>query len=156
MKNRNLNHSDNWKTPKALYDKLDTEFHFDFDPCPYTEFIPTIDGLTCEWGRSNFVNPPYSRKNKEAFIKKAVEEHKKGKRVVMLLPVSTSTKIFHDWILPYACDIRFVRGRIAFHGYNTKGEWSEKNKGMHDSMIVIFNGSYHAQSDKKDWIAVED
>ena len=34
MKNRNLNHSDNWATPKEFYDKLNEEFNFDFDPCP--------------------------------------------------------------------------------------------------------------------------
>ena len=30
MKNRNLNHSDNWATPKEFYDKLNAEFEFDF------------------------------------------------------------------------------------------------------------------------------
>lgn len=54
MKNRNLEHSDNWATPKEFYDKLDAEFHFDHDPCP----INGTDGLDGEWGRSNFVNPP--------------------------------------------------------------------------------------------------
>jgi hypothetical protein len=24
-----------WLTPPDIYDKLDKEFHFDFDPCPY-------------------------------------------------------------------------------------------------------------------------
>lgn len=37
MKNRNLNHSDNWATPKEFYDKLNAEFAFDFDPCPLGE-----------------------------------------------------------------------------------------------------------------------
>jgi hypothetical protein len=50
----------------------------------------------------NFINPPYSRKLKEAFIRKALEESKKGKTCVLLLPVSTSTAIFHDVILPNA------------------------------------------------------
>ena len=140
MKNRNLNHSDNWKTPIDLYDKLNKEFNFDFDPCPYSEDEPIFDGLLIEWGQRNFINPPYSRQLKEEFIKKAVEESKKGKLCVMLLPVSTSTKIFHDVILPSKKEIIFLRGRVAFHGYNTKGEWSTKNKGMHDSMIVIFDG----------------
>ena len=64
MKNRNLNHSDHWKTPPEFYNKLDAEFHFNFDPCPlYAEF----DGLNIEWQSSNYVNPPYSRKLKEAF-----------------------------------------------------------------------------------------
>jgi len=45
-----------WKTPKDLYDKLDAEFNFDCDPCPVN---PTFDGLNIEWGKCNFVNPPY-------------------------------------------------------------------------------------------------
>ena len=109
MKNRLVQH-DNWATPKEVYDKLNSEFKFDFDPCPL-DF--KIDGTKCEWGKSNFVNPPYSRKLKEAFILKAYEESKKGNICVLLLPVSTSTKIFHEIILPNA-EIRFWKGRINF------------------------------------------
>jgi len=134
MKNRNLIHSDNWKTPKDFYDKLNAEFNFDFDPCPLNS---TFDGLIIEWGQSNFVNPPYSRKLKEAFILKGIEESRKGKTVVLLLPVSTSTKIFHDFIWPNKKEIRFIRGRIKFEGYNTKGELVSNKCGMHDSMIVV-------------------
>lgn len=140
MKNRNLNHSDNWKTPPEIYEKLNQEFAFDFDPCPYSEQEPLFNGLEVDWGKSNYINPPYSRKLKEAFVKKAVEESKKGKLCVMLLPVSTSTVLFHEIILPQDPEIRFLRGRIAFHGYNTRGEYSTKNVGMHDSMLVIFRG----------------
>lgn len=137
MKNRNLEHSDNWATPKELYDKLNEEFNFDFDPCP---LFSTFDGLTLrDWEKSNFINPPYSRKLKEAFVLKAIEESKKGNLCVMLLPVSTSTKLFHDYILPNAKDIRFIRGRVRFSGINTKGEFIEGSENpMHDSMIVVF------------------
>lgn len=47
MKNRNIEHSDNWATPKDLYDKLNAEFAFDFDPCPLNtgEITPDKDGL---------------------------------------------------------------------------------------------------------------
>lgn len=138
MKDRNLKHSDNWKTPPEVFNKLNEEFNFDFDPCPYSEGEPIVNGLEVGWGERNFINPPYSRKLKEAFIVKAIEEAKKGKLCVLLLPVSTSTKVFHEHILPNKKEIRFVRGRIAFQGYNTKGEWSTNNKGMHDSMIVVF------------------
>lgn len=140
MKNRNIASSDNWATPKAFYDELDAEFHFDFDPCPLNLGIitPDKDGLLIPWGKRNFVNPPYSRKLKELFIRRAVEESKKGALCVMLIPVSTSSEIFHDVIKPNAREIRFVRGRIAFHGVNTKGEYTETGKPMHDSMIVIF------------------
>ena len=94
MKNRNLYHSDQWATPKDFYDRIDKEFNFDFDPCPLCdEITPENDGLLIEWGLRNFVNPPYSRSVKEAFILKAISESKLGKLCVMLLPVSTSTKI---------------------------------------------------------------
>jgi hypothetical protein len=73
MKNRNLNHSDNWATPKKLYDELNSEFNFDFDPCPLNEdeITPDKDGLLIEWGYSNYINPPYRRDLKEAFVKKS-------------------------------------------------------------------------------------
>ena len=140
MKNRNLDHSDNWATPKEFYDKLNQEFSFDFDPCPLNlgEITPENDGLLIEWGLSNFVNPPYSRDLKEKFVIKAIEESKKGKLCVMLLPVSTSTKLFHDHILPNQKEIRFIKGRIKFLGINTKGEYVTNKAPMHDSMIIVF------------------
>jgi hypothetical protein len=135
MKDRNLNHSDNWATPKEFYDKLDAEFNFDYDPCP----LNGRGGLEGDWGERNYVNPPYSRKLKEAFVLKAIEQSKKGKLCVMLLPVSTSTVLFHEQILPNATDIRFIRGRIKFAGINTKGEYVTTKAPMHDSMVVIFS-----------------
>jgi site-specific DNA-methyltransferase (adenine-specific) len=135
MKNRNIEHSDNWATPKELYDKLNDEFDFDYDPCP---LFSTFDGLTFDWEKSNFINPPYSRKLKEAFVLKAIEESKKGKLCVMLLPVSTSTKLFHQHILPNAKEIRFLEKRVKFLGTNTKGEYVTDKAPMHDSMIVVF------------------
>ena len=47
-----------WKTPRALYQALDAEFCFDYDPCPVK---PKIDGLENDWGNVNFVNPPYGK-----------------------------------------------------------------------------------------------
>ena len=141
MKNRNLNHKDNWATPKFFYDELNKEFDFDFDPCPLNDgdILPENDGLVISWGKRNFINPPYSRKLKEAFVIKAVEESNKNKLCVMLLPVSTSTKLFHEIIKPNAKEIRFVRGRIPFEGINTFGKMVGKGSApMHDSMIVIF------------------
>jgi hypothetical protein len=91
-----------WRTPKALYDELDAEFHFDFDPCPYPR-PDGFDGLTVEWGRSNYVNPPFGSVlveivNKKgvkvqkkmgvtAWVRKAIEEYKKGKLVVLVYPI---------------------------------------------------------------------
>lgn len=135
MKNRNIQHSDDWATPKEFYDKLNEEFCFDYDPCPLSSEVDTLDK---EWGERNFVNPPYSRALKEKFILKAIEESRKGKLCVMLLPVSTSTKIFHEHILPNKTEIRFVKGRIKFLGVNSKGEYVDNKSPMHDSMVVVF------------------
>lgn len=137
MKNRNLTHSDNWSTPAAFYKVLDKEFQFDHDPCP----LNGGGGLDGDWGERNYINPPYSRSLKEAFVKKAIEQSQKGKLCVMLLPVSTSTALFHDFIKPNAKEIRFIRGRIRFLGTNTKGEYVTNKAPMHDSMLVIFRPS---------------
>jgi hypothetical protein len=87
-----------WLTPPELMEKLQLEFDFDFDPCPYPK--PTdFDGLTCEWGQSNYVNPPFGsiihngkKKGPTAWMRKAIEEYKKGKKVVVVYPID-------KWIL---------------------------------------------------------
>ena len=42
MKNRNIEHSDNWETPEDFYNKINDEFNFDFDPCP---LFSKFDGI---------------------------------------------------------------------------------------------------------------
>lgn len=82
-----------WLTPPDLYAELNAEFHFDFDPCPFP--LPEgFDGLTCEWGKSSYVNPPFGsimhqgrKKGPTAWVRKAIEESRKGKCVVLVYPV---------------------------------------------------------------------
>ena len=82
-----------WLTPPELFAELNAEFGFDFDPCPYP--LPDdFDGLTCEWGKSNYVNPPFGsimhegkKKGPTAWVRKAIAEQRKGKRVVLVYPV---------------------------------------------------------------------
>ena len=82
-----------WLIPPSLYEELDSEFDFDFDPCPFP-LPPGFDGLTCKWGKRNYVNPPFGsilhrgkKKGPTAWVRKAIEENAKGKLVVLLLPV---------------------------------------------------------------------
>ena len=82
-----------WITPKALYEKLNAEFKFTFDPAPYPK-PDNFDGLKDDWGGSNYVNPPFGsilhegkRKGPTAWARKAMAEHKKGKKVVMVYPI---------------------------------------------------------------------
>lgn len=115
---------DNWKTPKMFYKALDAEFDFDFDPCPPK---PDFDGLKVSWGGSNYVNPPYSKI--ADWAKKAYEEWKKGKLVVMLIPSRTDTRWWHNYIMK-ATEIRFIKGRLRFDEY--------KNSAPFPSAIIIF------------------
>ena len=140
-----INNDDNYATPPHIYKELDDRFHFDFDPCPYNEGEILVDGLEIEWGKSNFINPPYSRKLKEAFIKKGIEESKKGKVCVFLIPVSTSTALYHDYIKPNATLIEFYRGRIKFMKIDADGnhylklnKYGKTQSGTKDSMLVVF------------------
>lgn len=82
-----------WLTPPDLFDKLNARYSFTFDPCPHP--LPAgFDGLTCEWGHSNYVNPPFGsivhqgkKKGPTAWVRKALAEHAAGKRVVLVYPV---------------------------------------------------------------------
>lgn len=114
----------NWKTPKAFYQALDSEFQFDFDPCPS---IRTFDGLDMGWGERNFVNPPYSEI--KDWVTKAYEESKKGRLVVMLIPSRTDTKWWHEYVMK-AKEIRFIKGRLKFD--------DQKNSAPFPSCIVVF------------------
>ena len=144
MKKIHIDNCDNWATPPDLYNELNARFNFDFDPCPYQEGPITVDGLKIPWGQCNFVNPPYSLQLKEAFIKKAIAEMAAGKTSVFLLPVSTSTNIFHDVIQKYG-KIEFLRRRVKFGKLDSAGNFylpknaaGKISSGTKDSMIVIF------------------
>jgi hypothetical protein len=107
--------NDNVNTPKALFKELDDEFHFDFDPCPDSGEYE-FDGLKVDWGKSNFVNPPYSEISK--WIDKALKELKLGKKSVFLITARTSSKYWHERIFPFAKEIRFLKGSYTFDGYD--------------------------------------
>lgn len=99
--------SDNWKTPTDLYNSYISEGYF--DPCPYNS---EFDGLKINWKNKNFVNPPFSKIS--AFIDKSIEEHKKGNKVVLLIPARTDTKYFRK-LVDYGCYIFFITGRLHFN-----------------------------------------
>lgn len=87
-----------WLTPPDVYKKLDEQYNFDFDPCPYPK-PDDFDGLTSEWGDSSYCNPPFftimhqgKKKGPTAWARKCIEENKKGKRVVFVFPID-------KWIL---------------------------------------------------------
>lgn len=121
-----------WQTPDAVYDKLDKEFTFNHDPCP-ANWDGEVDGLTSEWGTSNYVNPPYGRELTK-WIEKGYNEAQLGKTVVFLIPSRTDTKWWHDYCMK-ADEIRFIKGRLKFKG--------AKFNAPFPSAIIVFRGDQY-------------
>ena len=136
---KNGSKNDDWATPDYILEDIRKEFGNFFDPCPLKHNLNEWDGLEIDWKDRNFINPPYNNKGKVAFIKKAYEESLKGKLCILLIPAATELPIFHDLILPHA-EVRFIRKRVRFKGFNSKGVYTEKGTGQMGSMFVIFDG----------------
>ncbi len=118
--------SDEWRTPQSLFDKLDKEFNFDSDPCSMKD-KPLKRGLSEEWGKRVFVNPPYS--DISGWVANCWAMSKSRELVVMLIPSRTDTKWWHDYVMK-SDEIRFIKGRLKFSGH--------KNSAPFPSCIVIF------------------
>jgi hypothetical protein len=125
-----------WLTPPDLMERLNAEFNFDFDPCPYP--LPDgFDGLTCEWGKSSYVNPPFGsiihdgkKKGPTAWAKKAILEFQKGKNVVMVYPID-------KWVLmllKHATEIRNL-GDVRWH--STEENIAGKGNGRHVACFIF-------------------
>lgn len=116
-----------WPTPKDFYELLDKEFHFNFDPCPLGGKEDGRSTLFCPWaGKRVFCNPPYGPE-----IPKFLERWKEAALAVFLVPARTDTRWFHEICLPYATEIRFVKGRLRFG--------DGKYPAPFPSMVIVFN-----------------
>lgn len=72
-----------WLTPPDLMKALKKEFKITFDACPNPR-PKGFNSLKSEWGKSTYVNPPFFGPTK--WVRKAIEQHKKGKSVVFVFP----------------------------------------------------------------------
>ena len=127
-----LSLSNDWGTPTAVYEGLNDEFDFDYDPCPLRDLNETLvsDGLMADWGERSFCNPPYSALPK--WIAKGYQEWCKGKTVVFLIPSRTDTRWWHDYCMK-ATEIRFIKGRLKFGNATTSAPFP--------SCVVVFRGT---------------
>jgi hypothetical protein len=129
-----------WLTPPELYAELDAEFAFDFDPCPFPK-PNDFDGLTCEWGKSNYVNPPFGsiihqgkKKGPTAWVRKAIEECRKGKRVVLVYPID-------KWVLMLMAEILGDHAQVRNLGdvkwLATEDRSQGKGTGRHIACFIL-------------------
>ena len=114
--------NDNYATDKRIMDM----FRDWFDPCPLNP-NPEIDGLKIDWKDRTYVNPPYSKPL--VWVEKAIEENKKGKLIVMLLRMDTST-IWFKKLQEAGSMFLWINGRLRFNNLKPAN---------FPSMLVILN-----------------
>lgn len=129
-----------WETPDWLFRKLDEEFHFTLDGAANEEnskcewFIGEAeDARKVEWGKDEvvFFNPPYGRGGMlNGWLSHAVEQKEKGTVSVWVLPASSDTHWWHDYIMAGGAEIRYIDGRLHFSGTN-RSAWMA-------NVVVIF------------------
>lgn len=153
-----------WLTPPSVYAALSAEFGpFDFDPCPYP--LPEgFDGLTCEWGTRNYVNPPFGsilrfkgtacrhetatkksaacihcgevgkKLGPTAWVRKAIAESRKGKRVVLVYPVDKWVLMLLKAILGEHAQVRNL-GDVRWLATEDRSEG--KGTGRHIACFIL-------------------
>jgi len=114
--------NDNYATDNRIIELFEDWF----DPCPLND-NPENDGLLMDWKDKTYVNPPYSKPL--PWIEKAIEENKKGKLIVMLLRMDTSTRWFTK-LQESGAVFLWVNGRLRFNNLKPAN---------FPSMIVILN-----------------
>lgn len=133
--------TEEWTTPKYLFDEINREFLLNTDVCATKEnakleayWSKKDNGLNQDWtGLRCWMNPPYGR-DIGRWVEKAATRG--ADIVVSLLPADTDTRWFHKYILPEnevgngLPIIRFIKGRLNFS--------DSKNSAPFPSMIVIF------------------
>lgn len=128
-----------WITPPDVYERLNTEFSFTFDPCPFPK-PDDFDGLTAEWGEvgaSAYCNPPFGsiihhgkKKGPTAWARKAIAEAQKGKRVVLVYPID-------KWVLMLLAAGAQVRNLGDVRWLATEDGSQGKGTGRHIAAFIL-------------------
>lgn len=124
IKARPITQKDKWGTCPKIFKPLNEEFNFTLDPCCEIEtalcekyYTQKENGLIQDWqGEKVYCNPPYSNGNIDLWMEKCyIESLKPNTTVVALVPVSTSARWWHSWVMNKS-EIRFIERRVKFVG----------------------------------------
>ena len=96
-----------------------------------------FDGLTNEWGKSNYVNPPFGsiihegkKKGPTAWVRKSIAEHEKGKDVVFVYPID-------KWVLMMIKAGAEIRNLGDVKWLATEDKSKVKGTGRHIACFVL-------------------
>ncbi len=120
--------NDNYATDSRIMELFDNWF----DPCPLNP-NPKLDGLKIEWKDKTYCNPPYSKPLD--WVCKAIKENKKGKTIVMLLRMDTSTRWF-KLLQENNAVFMWINGRLRFN---------DGKPANFPSMLVILNKKQNSE-----------
>lgn len=124
-----------WLIPPEIWNPLNEEFGFDFDPCPNPR-PDGFDGLTVPWGKTNWVNPPFWA-GVTAWVRKALAEQEKGNTSVLILPLDNWVNLLVRSINPPGknADIRPVGNHDWIHTQTGK-----RQKAPRPSILFVLRG----------------
>ena len=140
------------RTPKEIWEQLSKEFNFTIDACASDKnhlvdryWTKEQDALKQDWNNEIIYCHPMFNQHTPKFIKKAIESNS---LCVFLLPASTNSKYFHDYLWcsynhrpKENIQIRFLqkpKGYYGFHFANENGE-IPKTGYLRPLMIIIIN-----------------
>lgn len=118
-----------WIIPPEIYNPLNKEFKFGFDPCPNPK-PKEFNGLEVDWKKSNWVNPPFWA-GITAWVRKAIAEQEKGNTSVLILPLDNWVRLLID----AGAEIRTVGSHEWIH---TKD--GSRRKAPRPSFLFILKG----------------
>ena len=138
-----------WQTPDDVLDVVRQVGPIALDPCTVTSnptgarhfYTPAEDGLSRSWSTDQFrdivyVNPPYGREC-AAWVAKAIEEAKRGTKIVMLVAARPGSRWCQD-LLTNATIVCWWRGRIRFRGATAGAPF--------DSLFASFNTAWRFEA----------
>jgi phage N-6-adenine-methyltransferase len=111
--------SDEWQTPKEIFEPLNAQYHFTCDLAASKKNKKLkkyfSDSLNTDWSTEiGWLNPPFSQAS--LFIKKCV-----GNKVVVIYKAANpETILWQDVIFPNADWICFIRGRTNYINHERK------------------------------------
>jgi phage N-6-adenine-methyltransferase len=124
---------DDWETPPELYAAEHARHRFTLDPCANTlncvsawYFDKEQNGLKMRWldvhGQPArvWLHPPHSEP--ALWSRKAVTESNRGVFVRAILPAMTGAGWWHEFVMPFADDVTFLRGTPAFRLHKMRME----------------------------------
>jgi len=127
-KNAFKSKSEEYETPKEIFEPLQKEFQLELDVCATKEntkcelfLTKEEDALTKNWNKNFWMNPPFGR-NLKKWVQKAYEESQKGFIGVLILPVRCNTLWWHKYIIDTKAEVRFLKGETKFVGHK-RGLW---------------------------------